>query len=313
MKYFHKTKWIRLILVSLLLSFSTMLLLDCSSSNKHRRKGKLSDAMAKASDENKGDRKTETTYDPQTDNDYSEENENEDYIDIVTSIVAESMEAQPVLSDSIEEAGNVSNIPGQSLTSSQNWSDGSPWLSFVAGTGLLKQNDYYGLNHFTARFGGYGSNRFYVALSGGLGWAPIHYTSALRASLKKNVVLLNIGLLLKCYTTPRHTFLGHYFLFGLNYNHLFWEYKNPISVDIYNESGEVVDTQTLRADDLSGIEFYGGLGFNLVQTRAFQFGAEVSPGIIFWWVETTSGFENDIFDPFLYIKFSIVANFKLKR
>jgi hypothetical protein len=269
--------------------------------------------MEKASDENKGDRKVETTYDPQRDDDYYEEEENEYYFDNDASVAAEPMETRPESPDSINEAGNISNMSGQSATSSGNLSDTAPWLSFMAGTGLLKQDDYYGLNHFTARLGGYGSKRFYLAISGGIGWAPIQHTSDLRASLKKNVVLLNVGLLLKYYTTPGHTFLGHYFLFGLNYNHLFWEYKNPISVDYYDEFGEVVDTQTLHMDDLSGIEFYGGLGFNLVQTRGFQFGAELSPGIIFWWPETTAGFENDVFDPFLYIKFSIVANFKLKR
>ena len=94
---------------------------------------------------------------------------------------------------------------------------------------------------------------------------------------------------------------------------MFWEYKNPILADVYDEFDNVIDTEKIYMDDLGGIELYGGLGLNLVQTRGFQFGVELSPGVIFWWFETVEGFDNDVFDPFLYTKLTMVFNFKLTK
>jgi len=42
-----------------------------------------------------------------------------------------------------------------------------------------------------------------------------------------------------------------------------------------------------------------------------QFGAELVPGIIFWGWNTYEGFENDVFNPFLYLKLRLVINFDI--
>lgn len=124
---------IGVILLSLLLSLSAMPMLDCSSSNKHRRKGKLSDAMEKASDENKGDRKVETTPDDLADKTEDEEEENENSLDGgIPGVIGFTKEllAPP---DSISQTANIANMPEQSINTPGKLSDTSPWLTFVWG------------------------------------------------------------------------------------------------------------------------------------------------------------------------------------
>ena len=56
----------------------------------------------------------------------------------------------------------------------------------------------------------------------------------------------------------------------MDYNYMMWAYRHPIY------SG----TKSISDDAMEGVELFGGIGFNLVQTQYFQLGGEVTPGMI---------------------------------
>ncbi len=285
----------------LFILFCAVVLQSCFSSGSHRR-GKLSDAMGKASDDNKGDRKVDTEPDPEPEPVIIvEKEEDHERLEVNTNHMQQlsadtlNYESNPDRQDNLPESGFKLK---------------PKWLSIMGGTGLMKGETFYGLNHFNLSIGGYHSEHNRIDFSAGFGWAPVQKTSSLKKSLKGGVTLLNLGLDIKLFTTPTYTFLGQYFNFGIKYNYMFWSYKNSIIADTYDENGNVSGTEKISRDGLSGIEFFAGLGIHLIQTSAFQIGAEVSPGVIFWLGETTKGFENDVFSTFWYTKFKVIINFR---
>ncbi len=283
-KYFLFTR--QGILVLCLLMVSALFLQSCFGTSKNRR-GKLSDAMEEASDEHKGERKVDTEPDP----DY--EYEEPDYI-----IGVAGQTAALVADDSLS-ADLAMVIEGPK----------SDWFTLAAGTGLLKEDDFFGLNHFNLAIGTYPADKHYLSLSAGVSWAPVQETSLLNESIDGGVTLLQIGLGYKYYTTPRHTFMGLFLYAGLGYAYMRWSYKNPFQAMAYDEYGDELGMETIGSDGLSGFEIYTGLGLNLVQTEGFQMGAEVLPGLIVWGGETSEGFDNDVFDTFYYTKLRFFLRF----
>jgi len=150
-----------------------------------------------------------------------------------------------------------------------------------------------------------------MEFNGGCAWAPIQHTSVLKQSLDGGITLLNLGLIYRWFSTPEHTFLGQYFTLGLKYNYMIWSYKNPIWADTYDDWGNVTGTEKITYDRLSGFEFFSGIGFHILQVEEIQIGGEFSPGVIFWFGETSEGFENDVFSTFWYVKFKVLVNFRI--
>ncbi len=278
-----------LLLIIFLINFFT----SCASSN-HNRRGKLSDAMEKASDDNKKDREVETEPDP----DYYEE-------EIVFVAHFGSEDTLNLQQANLTDKKMQPEIMDTELETS------STWFSIRGGTGIIKGKDFFGLNHFNLAAGEFLMPQHRVEFNAGFAWAPIQYTSVLKQSLDGGVTLLNLGLNYKWFTTPEHTFLGQYFTFGFKYNYMIWSYKNPILADYYDDWGNYEGTDEITGDGLSGFEFYSGIGFHVLQVKGFQIGTELSPGVIFWVWETTEGFENDVFPTFWYIKFKVLINFRI--
>lgn len=274
------------ILVLCLLIVSGLILQSCFGTSKHRR-GKLSDAMEEASDEHKGKRKVDTQPDPEYEDDEPE---------YVVGVVSEPAALAAADSLSVDSA---IVIQGRKLN----------WFTLAGGTGLLKEDDFFGLNHFNLAIGTYLEERHYLELAAGISWAPVQETSLLSESLDGGVTLLQLGLGYKYYTTPRHTFMGLYLCAGLGYTYMRWSYKNPFEAMTYDEYGNALGMETISSDGLSGFEIYAGLGLNFVQTEEFQLGAEALPGLIAWGGETSEGFDNDVFDTFYYTKLKFFLRF----
>jgi len=275
-----------LIIILLLVNFFS----SCFSSN-HNRRGSLSDAMEKASDESE-DREVETEPDPEPE--YYYEDDDDAYIVQSFSDDSSDQEYEQLQPEVIDT--DLESIPA--------------WFSVRGGTGAIKGKDYFGLNHFNLAVGAFPEPQHRIEVNAGFAWAPIQQTSVLKQSLDGGVTLLNLGLNYKWFTTPEHTFLGQYFSFGFKYNYMFWSYKNPILADYYDDWGNYDGTEEISNDGLSGFEFYTGIGFHVLQVKGFQIGTEFSPGVIFWVWETTEGFENDVFSTFWYVKFKVLVNLK---
>jgi hypothetical protein len=297
MKTNKKLMCFRLILIGFIVFCLISLLFSCASSGHHHRRGKLSGAMKKASDDNKEDREVETEPDPDY---YYDEEENEEYV--YQSISDDSSEQYY---QNLENENKQPDLRGTDLESKP------AWFSIRGGTGILKGKDFFGLNHFNLALGTFPVPQNRMEFNAGFAWAPIVQTSVLKQSLDGGVILLNLGLNYKWFSTPGHTFLGQYFSFGFKYNYMIWSYKNPILADYYDDWGNYEGTDEISNDGLSGFEFYTGIGFHILQIKEFQIGSEISPGVIFWVWETAEGFENDVFSTFWYVKFKVLINFRI--
>jgi hypothetical protein len=279
------------ILILCLLIMSGLILQSCFGTNKNRR-GKLSDAMEKSSDKNKGKRKVETQPDPDYEDDES------DYVVGVVSGTA-ALVADDSLSVEPSAIDSVAVVEGRK----------QDWFTIAAGTGVLKEDDFFGLNHFNLAIGTFLKEKHYLELIAGISWAPVQETSLLSESLDGGVYILQLGLGYKYYTTPRHTFMGLYLCAGLGYAYMRWSYKNPFQAMAYDEYGDELGMETISSDGVSGFEMYTGIGLNVVQTEGFQLGGEVLPGFIAWGGETSEGFDNDVFNTFYYTKLKLFIRF----
>jgi len=279
------------ILLLCLLILSGLALQSCFGTSKHRG-GKLSDAMEASSDDHEGERKVDTRHDP------DEEDDDEDYVigiagDPDAYIETDSAHAEPPPEQSIDIIEGRNNA----------------WLTIAGGTGVMREEDFYGWNHFNLALGGFIAERHYLEINAGISGAPIQETSLLSESLDNGVFLLKLGAGYKFYTTPPHTFMGLYLCGGLGYAYMRWSYKNPFEAMAYDEYGNELGMETISSDGVSGFEMYIGAGLNVVQTEGFQLGGEVLPGFIAWGGETSEGFDNDVFNTFYYTKLKVFIRF----
>jgi len=275
MKKHYPNKQDGLILIFTLLTF-LFIQGCCSRSHLVKRRGKLSEAMEKASDEYEGERNMETHYERVEEAHVTESCIADDYGD---SQVADS----PLISSTDSSRQHFGNV-----------------LSFSGGSGILSGDDFYGYSHLNIAYGENVSRRGRFQGRAGYMWAPLQTAGTLHHSLKNGTLLLHVGCEFQYLITPHYTFVGQYFVGGLAYHHMFWSFKNPIHFD---------DGETIRSDSISGLEIYAGAGINLMQTRYFQLGGEVLPGVIFWNDETYQKLENDIFGTFWHVKFRLSVNF----
>jgi hypothetical protein len=146
--------------------------------------------------------------------------------------------------------------------------------------------------------GGYLDERQRLEGFAGAGYPLIDEAADLDRSID-DIWLVNFGVRYKFFTTPRHTFLGHYFTVGLAYSQLHWSYENPIQLD----------NETIRRDDLEGLELFAGMGLHLAQTERFQLGLEVLPSMTLWAAHTAQGFDNDVFGDFYTLEVRLTTSF----
>lgn len=251
------------------------LLWACAGAS-HPSRGPLSHAMEKASDGHGGERESAAPDTPPP--------------------FQQSADDKPAESLSAPQEANNPMVPASTtpLVSAPAGEEDPKSLVVVlsGGPGLIQADELEAMGGFDIAFGGYFSERQRIELYSGLGWADIEETSTLDQAIKGNVTMASLGLRYKLFTTPRHTFLGHYFVAGLNYTWMFWSYKNRVQTD-----GE-----TIGSDYIGGWEVSAGMGLHLVQTRHFQIGIEVLPSVILWESTTHEGFDNDVFDNPLMLK-----------
>ncbi|MGD9706084.1 MAG: hypothetical protein AB7V07_00255 [Candidatus Delongbacteria bacterium] len=262
----------------------SIILTSCASSNRHA--GKLSEAMDKSSDNHEGERK-------------------------VTAVVVEDPEEEENEDQIIYEQKNEHVQAGTASTEG---------LSFgiQAGSGVLSSESFYGVTSFSfALEQFYKEKRSAFIELGGL-YAPLQTAESdefdpddeIVKALNGGIFSLYSGIKLRFYTTSEHTFIGNFFGFGFGVNSMFWNYKNDLEIEEYDENGNYAGTETISGDQLWGLDLNGSAGINLVQTENFVLGVEFNPGIIIWGLETYEGFTNDVFEPFFYFKTNF--NFMIK-
>lgn len=251
-------------------------LIGCATSGRKRR-GSLSEAVEKTSDDYEGERKVHTEYeweDIDYDNDDNDFFERERRKNDEDSFVDDLAEDTPV------------------------------YFELKAGTGLLSNEHFYAINGFSLGVGLYPDENTKFGIFAGLDHAPVKETDSFSESLRNGTTIGSFGLQFKHLTTPDHTFIGNYITLGASLDIMGWSYKNPLTA--YDDYG---NTELINSDLLKGYECFIGTGLNLFNPEKVKFGSELTAGVIFWDWYTLEGFDNDLFNAFFYVKFRLLVDF----
>lgn len=245
-------------------------------------RGKLSDAIEKASDDYPGERRTETFEVIPVSVDTS----------TVVASVGDPGKPQPaaeVTTDSIDEF--EATPPSRHL-----------WVGLNVAGGAVSSTDLYGLQSGSLSIGGYIDRTKWLDFRLAYSHAPIQQTSELSQSLKGGVDILSLGADLKQFFTHPYTFIGAYFFGGASLQVMLWNYRNPIQVPTYR------GYETISSDGQTGFDVHVGAGLVVGQSEPVHLTIELIPGLHVWAFRTFQGFENDIFGPLPYLIMRISLN-----
>jgi len=95
--------------------------------------------------------------------------------------------------------------------------------------GLLQNKDFYGVSGMSlALWRHHKKERVRIDIHGSIHTAPIQKTRSLSEALDGGALLLGLKSDINVYTTPPHTFIGQYFIFGIGYTYMQWRYANYV-------------------------------------------------------------------------------------
>jgi len=183
-------------------------------------------------------------------------------------------------------------------------------FGFKYHSGMLYNDDFYGFTGISLSLINFREDWLRMNFYGGGYWAPVQATSALSQSIRGGVTLWSLGVQANLFATREHTFMGLYGFAGGGLNYMHWDYQNDLIAHTYDDDGNITGMEIIDGDGLAGLETYLGLGWNTAQFKGVEIGASVSPGAIWWVGETSEGFTNDVFEPFIYLKTGLHIKFK---
>ena len=159
-----------------------------------------------------------------------------------------------------------------------------------------------GFSTWSLMYSGFGSPDFRGHVGAYGGRATLGYQPNIRDGIRR---LSEYGLLLggRKYITADNSFMGFYFLLGLNLGGMFWSYTNPIEAPSPDGGVEYISD-----DSIFVITPSVGLGTSLIQTRFVHLGASITTGVQFPTGKTGEGFENDLFQDMGEFKLNLEAS-----
>lgn len=255
------------LIIPVVIVASAAMISGCFSSEPAKRRGPLSDAVEKASDDNEGSRVVETP--PVTERSHDDDSD-ELYTTVAT---VASNDADSTTHEPVRAVRSASLSHADSSKRSTN-----VWLSIAGGPGLSGGDAFADLSNGSLRIGGEIGERGHVDLVGSINRAPLNTSTTLYRAVNDDILIFSGGGEGRWYTTPKHTALGHYVMGGIGFTTMAWDYRNAIV-----SGGDII-----RGDRLNGIELYIGTGFEIVRTSRFRFGIEALPGIMIWSGTTSS-------------------------
>jgi hypothetical protein len=289
------------------------LLFGCSGSesSSHRR-GKLSDAVKAASNENTGSRSVDAAFQPSVENqnhpdilDPTAANESPVPSTASDSIISPSYQYQPLLRSERQYLDSIQSAEQRPEQQTDTESDPSVSFGINAAERFLSSNDFTGMTTLGLNVS-MGLEENVVAEFGAeMSFAPLKRTGKLSHSVDDGVLIFGLNFQILFPSTPRYTVIGQYFFLGAGTNTMLWTYKNPITAPVYTSGGAVSGHETITSDMMNGIDLFTGIGFDLSQTFPVHLIVEVRPGVIIWTGTTAEGFENDIFANTAYLQFRL--------
>ncbi len=133
-----------------------------------------------------------------------------------------------------------------------------------------------------------------LSLDLGFSYSPMNLESKLSKSID-GYLEGHIGLQRRIYSTPDHTLMGLFMLFGADVRFIAWTYKNPIKTAVYDEFGNFISDELINSDGLNGLSFHLGAGWSFIQSKHIKLSAELCLLGAIYGFETWENFENDVF------------------
>jgi hypothetical protein len=224
--------------------------------------------MDKSSDDHKGDRK-----------------------------VADSREEQDTVqtSDSLTFSGSVTE------TSGAEDKPHAKYLGLRVQSGLLYSSHYSNITGFSVALARHGKSKHRDAFKVGAAVIPTTAESDLGGSIG-DIFQLHLGYQHRWYSTPDYTWMGLFLLAGFNVKLMFWSYRNAVYSNVYDEDGNLIETDKVTTDGLPGLLVDLGCGWSMLQGKYFKASLELIAGGTLYSPSTLEGFNNDVFVADAYIK-----------
>lgn len=231
----------------------------CGSTSTIKR-GKLSDAMEKSSNEYEGRRHIESQRESYSNNLEPAETENQDDLLVI-------------------ENNNESILPG---------GDDARMASFglQRGYGLFSGEKYRTHDSYYVTLGSNEINRWRTALFIGTELIEVNPSSSLYQSVSKDLTLLSIGIKGEYMLLDRQQIVRPYLMGGVGASYLIWRYNNSFT----SSSGG-----TITSDSVGGASLHIGAGLAIEPSKFIRITAEFTPKLHLLEESTRLNFENDVF------------------
>lgn len=128
----------------------------------------------------------------------------------------------------------------------------------------------------------------------GMAMLPTDEKSDLYGSVE-NLTEVQAGYDYRVYSTPDYTRMGLFLNLGVETRILFWKFKNPVYSDVYNESGEYLNTETINGDQAGSFGANIGVGWTFLRAGPMELTVSGGYGLSQYWPVTFGGFDNDVF------------------
>jgi len=263
-----------------------ILLSGCATASRNR--GSLSGAISRSNSSDSEDRVIRSTPRP----DEEDEQEVEEEVQPTTQIQPYSYSSNR----SNYNTANQDSIPDLHVPI---------WFDAAFSMGSISSSDLYGFPGFKLGVNFQFDQTNMLQLGFGVNHTNVQKTDEFDNSVSNGLTMVDFSLVYKRVTTPKYTFLGHYWILGAGASNLSFSFANSL----YDEAtGEYISR-----DNLWGANLFCGTGFHLFNTAPIQIGAEIIPGFYGWGGVTSQGFHNDYFHPMPYLKLAITAKFRIKN
>ncbi len=172
---------------------------------------------------------------------------------------------------------------------------------YIAGRGgnSFVSEPYFDSQYDADLLVGYGEDRVEVLVFGGIKAVTAKKGSTIEESIDDGVLFLRAGLEGRYYPLPELQVFSPYLLAQVGGLYMYWSFKNPL------EAGG----ETIISDSVGGMILSAGAGVQLINTPFFRLGASCIPEAHLFYSETQEGFDNDVFDAYGTVRWSIEMGF----
>lgn len=298
----------------LILLIVAIVLIGCSS---NYNRGSLRNASKKAGNKNANKRHVTGTQKRNTNDD----DDGYSAIDLIFGIIDLASDTDTSKKDQRKNKQERKPTKYEPNDSSLFEEDKTFSFKFSYDTGFMQSDDFTGINGFSLMLEEKQKTKNDVVhgIIAGYAYSPLKSLNAnslnkykptdIQAGISSGVSMFNIGWQTKKYLSNTYNFANPYLKFGLKGTYLAWNYKNTLYANDYDEEGNYLGETSINSDGLWGFDINAGVGINLFNSSKVNNFFEINPGIILWLPETSEGFSNDLFSPFVYVKFSFGLGF----